>query len=244
MIIVDDEAKARELLQSLISETPGFQVLALCDGVDSAWESILEKLPDAIFLDIQMPVKDGFVLVEMLQDLDKIPEIIFTTAHEKFSIQATKAAAFDYLLKPVKKDELRSTLCRHRVRLKENQQMNQIKILLQNITSQEKIRLNDRHGFHLIDPKQVVFVMAEGSYCRFVISDGRDITATINIGKVLELLVKGYFLKVSRSCIVNLDYLVRVDRKNLKCELKANTSYQCPVSRSHFSSLEAAFHKR
>lgn len=240
LIIVDDEANARELLESLIKETPGFSVTALCDGVDAAWQSIREHLPDAIFLDVQMPVKDGFVLVEMMQVLDRVPEIIFITAFEKFSMQAIKAAAFDYLLKPVRKEELRNTLCRLRARLKQNRQMSQLKTLLQEVTTHQKIKIYDRQGFHLIDPSQVVYVMAEGSYCKFVISDTREITASMNMGKASELLVDNHFLKISRSCIINTHYLIRVDRKNLKCELKTNTIYSCSISRSHLPTILSA----
>ncbi len=240
VIIVDDEANARDLLESLITENPGFSVEALCIGVDAAWKAIMERLPDVIFLDVQMPVKDGFVLVEMLQALDKVPEIIFITAFEKFSIQAIKAAAFDYLLKPVKKEELRATLCRLRARLKQNRQMSQLKTLLDEVTSHQKIKIYDRHGFHLIDTSQVVFVNAEGSYCRFTISDGREITASMNMRKASELLTNSCFVKISRSCIINTHYLIRVDRKNLKCELKAATIFSCSISRSHLPDLLSA----
>jgi two-component system, LytTR family, response regulator len=238
VIIVDDEKNARELLESLIHEIPGFSVTALCDGVDSAWQKIKESLPDAIFLDIQMPLKDGFVLVEMLQQLDNVPEIIFTTAFEKFSVQAIKAAAFDYLLKPVKKEELKATLCRLRLKFKHNRHVNNLQTLLENLSSANKIRLNDRHGFHIIDPNQVVYILAEGSYCKFVINDGREITASINIGKASELVPNHFFKKVSRSCIINTNYLIRVDRKNLRCDLKADKVFQCTISKNYIKHLE------
>lgn len=231
IIIIDDEANARELLASLVSDHPGFEVISLCSNVDSAYMAIAEKQPDAILLDIQMPGKDGFALIGLIQTLDKIPEIIFVTAWEKFAIQAIKNAAFDYLLKPVKKEELRNALCRLRLKLRQEKQKTSIDQVVENIKNHKKIRINDRHGFHLINPDEIVYIHAEGSYCQMILSDDREITVSMNIGKLTELLEDDCFVKISRSCIININYLVRVDRKNQVCELKANKLISCNISK-------------
>ena len=106
-IIIDDERLARQELKSLLSEYPEIEIIGESSNAEDAIKQIEEKEPDLIFLDIQMPGKNGF---EMLQELDKVPKVIFVTAYDEYALNAFEVNALDYLLKPVQTKRLDSTL--------------------------------------------------------------------------------------------------------------------------------------
>lgn len=105
-VIIDDEPDACELLSALLSDFPNLEVLGCANSVDQGIKLILDGKPDLVFLDIEMPGKNGFDLIHELDFFDRNPYIIFTTAYNEYAIEAIKHAAFDYLLKPIKRIEL------------------------------------------------------------------------------------------------------------------------------------------
>mgnify|MGYP001167414096 CR=1 FL=1 len=114
VLIVDDEALARELVRRYLSEIPGIEILGECENGFDALKVIKEQKPDLVFLDIQMPKVDGFELLEVLTEK---PEIIFTTAFDQFAIKAFEMNAVDYLLKPFSKDRLIAAVEKARSRI-------------------------------------------------------------------------------------------------------------------------------
>lgn len=106
-IIVDDERLARKELNSLLENYPEIEIIDEAVNGDEAIEKITAMSPDLIFLDIQMPGKTGF---EVLEELDRVPKVIFTTAYDEFAIKAFDVNALDYLLKPIQEDRLKEAV--------------------------------------------------------------------------------------------------------------------------------------
>ena len=97
-IIIDDERLARNELKKLLIEFPEIEVIDEASNVDEGLQKIEALNPDLIFLDIQMPGKTGF---DLLSELDRTPEVIFTTAYDEYAVKAFEVNALDYLLKPI-----------------------------------------------------------------------------------------------------------------------------------------------
>lgn len=106
-LIVDDERLARKELTSLLTEFDAIEIVGEAVNADDAYEKIKELQPDLLFLDIQMPGKTGFDLLQMLDD---VPQVIFTTAYDEYAIKAFEVNALDYLLKPVQPERLRESI--------------------------------------------------------------------------------------------------------------------------------------
>lgn len=106
-LIIDDERLARKELMSLLAEHHEVEVVGEAVNADDAYEKIKELQPDLLFLDIQMPGKTGFDLLEML---DKVPTVIFTTAYDEYALKAFEVSALDYLLKPVQPERLQESI--------------------------------------------------------------------------------------------------------------------------------------
>ena len=106
-IIIDDERLARKELNNLLENYPEIEIVDQAVNADEALEKIIQLDPDLIFLDIQMPGKTGF---ELLEELEKVPKVIFTTAYDEFAIKAFDVNALDYLLKPIQEERLKDTI--------------------------------------------------------------------------------------------------------------------------------------
>ena len=221
ILVVDDEPEARELLKYMLQESDGISVIGTAGDVDEAIRIMKREKPHLVLLDIQMPGKDGFQFIEQIQGSGHEPGVIFVSAYEHYAIQAIRNSVFDYILKPVHQEELDSAILRFRTRGR-NVQKQEFHQLIETLRSSgpARIKLNTRAGYMLIDPAEVVFCEADGNYTHIQLSNGTRETCTQNLGTIEELLDGSTFFRASRSYLLNLKYLSRVDRKNSHCLLE------------------------
>jgi DNA-binding LytR/AlgR family response regulator len=238
LIIIDDEKSARDLLRNLLESESWLEILGEANCVDNALPEILMKKPDVILLDIHMPIKDGFVLIEKMIELQIQVEIIFITAYEKYAIRAIKASAFDYLLKPVKKKELLASLKRLSEKVDSERINDRFSELMHHLSDQKKIKFKNRNGFSMIDPDDILYCQADSNYTILELDTGKKLIISINLGKVEEILPQQGFCRISRSVIVNLKYLTQVDRKTQTCILVNKSSLTLSISRKYMRHLE------
>ncbi len=127
-IVLDDEKGARERLAVLLSKVEGIKIIGIEGEPESAIESIIHKIPDLVFIDVEMPRLSGFDVAREVRKKNVYPDFIFVTGYNQYAIKAIKKEAFDYLLKPVDIDELNETLDRYKsnvfTRYKENKSKN------------------------------------------------------------------------------------------------------------------------
>jgi two-component system LytT family response regulator len=208
-IIIDDEAIARQRLSRLLDEFEGmFHIIAEAkNGIEGA-EQIEKLMPDLIFLDIQMPGKTGF---EMLENLKHIPHVVFCTAYEEYALQAFNTLALDYLVKPIEKDRLQLTL----EKLNRNKgeaprlQIQELLNLVRKQPEEKKIqsiphKIGDR--VLLIKVEKITYLSANDKYVEFYTSDGKKHLTELSLKRLLERLPEN-FKQVQRGVIVNLDYI-------------------------------------
>jgi len=237
LMIVDDEPEARDLLKMLVNRIDDVEVTCEADNVDTAMACYKEHTPDLILLDIQMPRKNGFELVRMLRSEGFDPGYIFVTAYDEFAIQAIRISAFDYLLKPVDPNDLSDAIGRFR-KLKENSSLvTPIDKLLEHLQSKKHIKLNTRSGFLLMDTADIIYCMADGNYTDIHLTGGRKETVSCNLGRLEEDLPVDSFFRISRSALINLDFLVRVNTRSGTCVLEAGQTVELKVVRGRLAEL-------
>jgi two-component system LytT family response regulator len=208
-LIIDDEQIARSRLRRQLDEFGEvFQIVCEAKNGNEGLEMIRTLKPDLIFLDIQMPGKTGF---EMLQELDVFPIIIFCTAYEEFALKAFNTLALDYLVKPVEAERLEFTVQKLK-RLKQNEFQPQVNALLELIQQQTEIKqlhsipykIGDR--VILVKPEKITYFSANEKYVEFFTKDGKKQITELSLKKLEERL-PGNFKRVQRSVIVNTDYI-------------------------------------
>lgn len=216
-IVVDDDLHSRQVLQHHLEEISDVTVISTVCSAGEALFILTEKVPDMLFLDVEMPGKTGFDLVSDLRRLNIQTCIVFQTAFDKYAIQAIKSAAFDYLMKPIDPEELREVVAKYRAGKPHSQLAGKIDDLLSHLNAHKKIRFNTRTGFIMIDPSEIVYCQADWSYTEIHLTHGTMQTVSMNIGKVEELLNAKVFFRLNRSVLVHRDAVHSVDRNTRQC---------------------------
>lgn len=217
-IIVDDEYNAREFLEKLLMRCfpDTILVLAKCESVDQAIIAIDKYKPELVFLDVQMPNKSGFELLKEIKEVNF--EVIFTTAHSEFAIDAIKCSALDYLLKPITAIDLLDTIKKYDVKQNKASQQDKLMLLIENIDTGssefKKIAFPTETGFELIKTNSILYCEADSNYCSIICIDGRKITLSKTLKHVEELLPKSIFQRIHKSYLVNLNYVNRFNKTN------------------------------
>jgi len=243
ILLVDDEPEARELLKYMLLGNKGVRVIGVAGNVDEALELMQSERPNLVLLDIQMPEKDGFHFIEQVHKSGDNPGIIFVTAYEHYAIQAIRNSVFDYILKPVHQEELDGAIERFQEagrRVQEQDLQKLVEALRGN--GPNRIKLNTRSGYVLIDPSEVVYCQADGNYTHIQLTRGNCEITTQNLGAIEEILEGSSFFRASRSYLLNLNYISRVDRKSCSCMLEyPGKSCSIKIPAQKIRMLESAF---
>ena len=247
-IIIDDEHNAREFLEKLLNRyLPNeFLVLDKCESVDKAIVSIEKNEPELIFLDVEMPNKNGFELLKEMKS--RSFDVIFTTAYSEYAIKAIKENALDYLLKPINYIDLLETIKRYKQRLENNTKQDNLKIILNQIDSGDsnfnKIALPTESGYEIINPNQILYCQADSNYSSVTFINGKKIILSKTLKYIEELLPKTSFHRIHKSYLVNLNHVVRFN-KSVDLYVELNNGEQLPLaSRKKESFLNAILPKK
>lgn len=208
-ILIDDELSS---LQNLTQKLEEFckQVIVVA-AVQEPQEAILlikKHRPDVLFLDVEMPKMNGFMMLEELGEYDA--EIIFTTAYNHYAIDAMRISAFDYLVKPVSIQELEKAVSRllERKLTHTHERLNILQQSIKENKSQENkiaVPLNDGLEFILI--KNIVRIESSASYSRIYLFNGKSILVTKLLKDFEEILTPYRFFRVHNSHLINLNYI-------------------------------------
>lgn len=212
--ILDDEDAPREHLLALLRHRADrIAVVGTWSDPVEALDALKNDPPDVLFLDIEMPGMDGFGLLKALGERDF--DVIFTTAYQRYAVQAIRFSALDYLLKPVQDDELDAALERHRERAADRDVLRKLNAqLLENIglENHRYMRLAVRQGgaLHLLVPNEIHFCRAEDNYTALHLGDGRRFLASRTLKEYEDMLAELGFIRVHRSYLVNREAVEQV----------------------------------
>ncbi|MBC7865291.1 MAG: response regulator transcription factor [Bacteroidia bacterium] len=211
-IIVEDEARSRELLNTLVTQNcPGVSIIATAENVEQGADAIKKYNPDLVFLDITMPDGSGFDMLEKVQG-QKV-EIIFTTATDKFALKAIKYSAIDYLLKPIDVEELKAAVEKIKEKKNSLSTVENLAHLLQNLKKADdnfnKITLPTGNAYEIIAVKDIIRCEAEGSYTNFFLVGGKKIMVSASLKHYEDLLPENEFIRVHHHHLINLSHVVR-----------------------------------
>lgn len=205
-IIIDDEENGLVSLNLLIKKiTPNVRVVDKTTDPKRGIEMINDYRPDIVFLDINMPLLDGFGVLESA-DYKKF-HLIFTTAHEEYALKAIKKNAIDYLLKPIGKDELLKAIEKVEYRIRKNETAPDVFTLLKEISAEQKqkITVPTKTGIDLVAATDIMYIEANSNSAIITYTNGEQVH-TLKSLKEFEsnLLGNTSFIRVQNSFIINL----------------------------------------
>lgn len=235
VIIIDDEILARSVVKEYLKDYPDFLLVDECsDGLQGV-KAIQEKMPELIFLDIQMPKINGF---EMLELLDTPPHVIFTTAFDDFAIKAFELNAVDYLLKPFSKDRFDKAL----MKFSEKNSSPQLNEVLESAaltpSQQGRVVVKDGNKIKIIPVSQIQYLESADDYAKIHTADGTYLkNRTMNF---FEQSLGAYnFTRIHRSYIVNTQLITGIEPYEKDAHLVIlNTGAKLSVSKAGYTRLK------
>jgi two-component system LytT family response regulator len=214
-IILDDEQHCLETLKwQLEKYAPNVKVLQIFNSPTEALEYVNNNPINLIFLDIEMPVLNGF---EFLNKINNIQfDVIFTTAYDEFAVKAFKASAIDYLLKPIDKQDLINAIAKVENKRALNISGTQLEILndsyKSNLSIKDKIALPTQEGLHFIKIKDIVCCISDSNYTYIHLTNQSSILVSRTLKEIESILSEQGFLRIHNSNLINLEQIKKYVR--------------------------------
>jgi two-component system, LytTR family, response regulator len=203
-LIIDDERLARAELNKLLKQHPEVEVIAEATNVDDAIVKIDEFNPDLIFLDIQMPGKTGF---DLLQELDRAPHVVFTTAYDEYAIKAFQVNALDYLLKPIESHRLAEAIHKIKIAEEKEEQLQGFRTIL---SDKDQVFVKDGEKCWFVKLSEIRLFESVGNYAKVFFGNNRPLILK-SLNALEERLDPKYFFRANRKHIINLNMIEKVE---------------------------------
>jgi len=236
MLIIDDEAHARERMRGLVNQVGGWTVVAEAGTGTEALQLCERHKPDVVLLDIRMPGIDGIEVASHLAVFDVPPAVVFTTAYDEYAVNAFETHAVGYLLKPVRTRRLAKVLERA-VRVS-RWQLEELKKNNPSLGPRTSIPVASKGGVRLVPITDVISFHADHKYVRMVHRKGEELIDEPL--KALEEELRGDFVRLHRNSLVRLSEIERLERPESGAAMVylRNCSQPLPVSRRHLSTVK------
>lgn len=249
-IIVDDEEQARKSLFFLLkTHFPNLKVKGIASSVAEAKTLLKGNEINVVFLDIEMPVEDGFCLLPHL--LHSNASVVFTTAFSHFALRAIKASALDFLVKPFDVGDLQGAINKVCDSMKIHQTISELQSAISLNTLNDnlsdprrivKINLPNANGFRVVYVVDLLFIKADSNYCVFHLRDGETILVSKHLKEYDNMLKYSGFYRIHKSTLVNLSHLKDYTRKKFPEVTMANDAHHV-IARRKCAGFVAAVKK-
>lgn len=204
-LIIDDERAARLELMRMLTDYPAIKVVGEASNADEAGGLIRAAKPDIIFLDIQMPGRSGF---ELLESLVSVPIVIFVTAFDAYAVKAFEVSALDYLMKPVREERFAKAVERAIDRFKDKET--------------PFIFVKDRGQYHMIKWEDVHLIESMDNYVRLFFNK-QNVLLKTSLNQLEEQLDRQLFFRTGRAQIINLSYIESIREQDGRFSVNLKT---------------------
>jgi two-component system, LytTR family, response regulator len=231
-MIIDDERLARNALRRLLKAHPEVKVVGEVADPDEAIRAIQKESPDLLFLDVEMPGASGFDLLEKMED---VPAVIFTTAYDEYAVRAFEVSALDYLVKPVTEDRLAAALGRAQKALAASPKQ---RTNLQSGSALHQIFVRDGDRCWIVRLSDISLLESEGNYTRLHFGGNAPLISR-SLTAVEQRLNQATFFRANRSQIINLSWIEATENDiDGRLSIKLRNGKQVEISRRQSRSLK------
>lgn len=214
ILIDDDESNISSLKEKLTRHCPQVQAVATCTNAQDGISAIESHKPDIVFLDIEMPVMNGFVMLQQLTY--KNFELIFTTAYDHYAIKAIRFSALDYLVKPIEIEELKEAVKKAEARRNHQIPNPQLELLLEHMLPKQntalRIAIPTSEGLQFIKVNEILYLEASANYTRIYLMPDKKYVVSRPIKDFEEMLPADIFLRIHHSYIINKEFVEKYIR--------------------------------
>ncbi len=210
IVIIDDEADAVNLLMLQLARHCNLNDVSTYTNALLALDELKKSPPDLLFLDIEMPLLNGFELLQQLMPINFA--VIFITAYNQYAIKAFKFNAIDYLVKPIDADDLIAAVLRTQTqKALSDKELNAIQKRIKG-SLVDKMAISTHEGVSFIDLNEIIYAEADSNYTTLILINDRRFVISKTLKDLQELLEESHFLRIHRQFIINLNHLKHLDR--------------------------------
>ena len=215
-ILIDDQELCTELLKDMLEkDSPDVKVVSVCHSGKEGIKAIARYNPDLVILDVEMPEMNGFEMLQKIKDPGF--DVIFTTSFDKYSIQAIRYSAMDYLLKPVVPHELKSAIDKVQNKLDKNAQQH-LRDLFKNLRDNKRqvsqVALPSLEGLIFVNVLDVIHCEADSNYTTLFLKSGEKMMVTKTLKDIEGLLEGNNFFRIHHSHLINMNHIKKYVRGN------------------------------
>lgn len=200
-LIIDDERLAREEVRRALENYPEFTIVGEANNVEVAKALIEKEQPDIIFLDIHMPGKSGF---DLLEELGTVPEVVFTTAYDQYAVQAFEVNALDYLVKPLREERFAKTIEKVKLEFKKRQEAQKVPL-----AGHQKIFIKDGEKVYFVALDEISLIESMDNYARLYFGNEKPMIKR-SLNQLEDRLDPQIFFRANRSQIINTQYIKEI----------------------------------
>jgi len=236
-VIVDDQPNCvLDMMSMLEAHSTALIISETANTVDEAVEKVNRIRPDVLFLDVELGKDTGFDVIRRLQE--PLPNVVFVSGMSHYSLQAIKANAVDYLLKPVDATELADVVTKCQALADRNRNIESLQILLRlGLQAKvERIVIPQENRLRVFELKDLVFIEGDGSYSRLVDVSGEKLLVSMSLHELEEKLGVDRFIRCHKSYLVNPDFIRDLWMGNVP-ELRLKTDAVLPVARRRLKEI-------
>lgn len=229
-LLVDDEERSIENLSTLLNQYCGeVYIIGTCKNIEEAYNMIMSKKPQVVFLDVNMPPNTGFELLEKFEELPF--HLVFVTAFDYYAIDAIKFSALYYILKPIRINELKSAVQKLKKTVYNPNYSDKINYssFFEDKNTQNKLIINTHSGKDMVIFEDIYYIESNNTYSTFYLKNDKKITSSRPIKEYEEILPNNQFFRCHRSFIVNISKVISIDKKegDMLC---LNSNEKIPLS--------------
>lgn len=214
ILIDDEESNLSALKEKLIKHCPQVQIIACCENAQQGIDAINALQPDVVFLDIEMPVMNGFIMLQQLSNRNF--ELIFVTAYDHYAIKAIRYSALDYLVKPIEIEDLKVAVERAAEKRNHSQPNQQLELLLENLlpkkTQYRRIAIPTLEGLQFIKVEEIIYLEASINYTHIFLMDSHKYTVCRTLKDFEDMLPAENFLRIHNSYVINKNFVEKYIR--------------------------------
>jgi two-component system LytT family response regulator len=203
ILIDDDQSNLSALSEKLAKHCPQVEIIGRCDNAEDGILAIEKDKPDLVFLDIEMPIMNGFVLLQQLRYRNF--GLIFVTAYDHYAIKAIKYSALDYLVKPVEIDDLKAAIAKAEANRESRNSQLQLELLLEHLNKKQprRISIPTSEGLHFINIDQIIYLEASNNYTQIYLSTNQKFLVSRTLKEFEDMLPSSQFVRIHHSTVIN-----------------------------------------
>jgi len=238
-VLIDKNQTGLKELQSLLKKTGNISVTGTATTGKEGISLIINSAPQLAFINVDLQDIDGLEFVRILHNRNIFPEIVFTADDNYLAYESLQLEPFDFLIKPVKKEDIISLLSRLNQKYKKEEFMRKMDVFTKSNSVYPKRIFRQKTGIILLELSEIVFIKASLAFSVLTLVTGQEVPLKTTLAQTMETINKKDFIRINRSYCINRNYLQKIDRRNLKYLMQYEDKlWEVPASKNTIAQLE------